>query len=78
MPHWLSVGVSLDYRRHVSLTRRPPTACPSYKTPRSDNTCVHFGAAFAPDVEDAGLMKCTLHQAKLNPATMSECRPRHP
>jgi nitrite reductase/ring-hydroxylating ferredoxin subunit len=35
------------------------------------NKCQHFGMAFAPDLEDAGMMKCTAHNAKLDPSTMS-------
>ena len=34
------------------------------------NRCQHMNAVFAPDLEDIGMMKCTLHGWKLNPATM--------
>ena len=29
------------------------------------NTCVHMSQQLAPDVEDTGLMKCSMHNAKL-------------
>ncbi len=35
------------------------------------NTCAHFAAPFAEDIENAGLMKCSLHNATLDPATMT-------
>ena len=35
-----------------------------------ENKCVHFGGSFAPDVEDTGKMKCTLHGMRLDPSTM--------
>ncbi len=35
------------------------------------NSCLHMGQSLAPDVEDAGLMKCGMHNAKLDCATMT-------
>ena len=37
----------------------------------TQNSCLHLGQSFSPDVEDAGLMKCTAHNAKLDPKTMT-------
>ena len=34
------------------------------------NSCAHLGKPFAPDIEDSGIMQCTAHAAKLDPATM--------
>ena len=35
------------------------------------NTCLHMTQTLSPDVEDTGLMKCGMHNALLDPATMT-------
>ena len=35
------------------------------------NSCAHMNQKLAPDVEDASLLKCGMHNAKLDPSTMT-------
>jgi len=35
------------------------------------NNCTHMNAAFKPDVEDAHLMVCVMHGAKMDPSKMA-------
>ena len=39
------------------------------------NVCAHMSAGFAADVEDAALLKCSMHGAKLDPSTMAYVTP---
>ena len=34
------------------------------------NSCLHLGQRFVTDIEDAALMKCETHNARLDPKTM--------
>lgn len=42
------------------------------------NACQHMTSTFVPDVEDAGIMKCTFHNWKLDPSTMTYVKGSNP
>ena len=42
------------------------------------NVCVHMGAQFKVDIEDAGKFKCTMHGVKMDGSTLEYCPGSHP
>ena len=40
----------------------------------AQNTCLHMSQSFSPDVEDAGMLVCGMHGAKLDAKTMTYSR----
>jgi nitrite reductase/ring-hydroxylating ferredoxin subunit len=42
------------------------------------NVCTHFAAPFAPDLEDVGKMKCTMHGMQLDPFSMEYVKGSNP
>ena len=60
----------------ATCTKIGKTSLIVYKTASGElkvcsSKCLHMNQALSPDVEDAGMMKCGMHNAKLDPKTMT-------